>query len=273
MARTPKRTFSPAKTPAHERAPWRWAVLGAILGLIVATTLLAPARWLGFWIAYASGNRVQIDNPLGTIWKGSGQLVLTGGARSRDRTVLPGQMRWTIAPSWKGARLVLDTDCCTPLGSMKVNVMPSWGGGRLAVNNTQARLPADLLDGLGAPFNTLELRGEISWQTRDLTILLQSGRMVMSGQVDVTARAMSSRLSPLRPLGSYIVTLVGGAAPTLRLSTLEGALLLTGNGQWTGGRLRFQGVASPAPGMQAQLANLLNAIGRRQGEQSLLNVG
>jgi general secretion pathway protein N len=95
----------------------------------------------------------------------------------------------------------------------------------------------------------------------------------MSGQVDITARAMSSRLSPLRPLGSYQVTIGGGATPTLKLTTLEGYLQLTGAGQWAGGRLRFQGLATPAPDMQAQLANLLNAIGRRRGNQAELIFG
>lgn len=97
--------------------------------------------------------------------------------------------------------------------------------------------------------------------------------MVMGGSVEFTARHMSSRLSTLQPLGSYRMTLTGGDSPSLDLSTLEGALRLAGKGQWVGSRLRFSGEASAAPGMEAQLANLLNIIGRRQGERAIISLG
>ena len=58
---------------------------------------------------------------------------------------------------------------------------------------------------------------------------------------------MSSRLSTLSPMGSYRLTLHGGPSPSLELSTLEGSLQLSGQGQWVAQRLRFSGVASAAP--------------------------
>jgi general secretion pathway protein N len=244
-----------------------------VIGAIAVTALLAPARWLGAVVTRASQGRVLITDTSGTVWRGSGQLVLAGGAGSHDRAALPGRVRWRLTPGLTGAHLTLDTDCCTPRGPLVISLMPRWGGAQARLADAQARLPADWLDGLGAPFNTLQPRGEIGWQSQALTLLWQSGRLVMSGQVTITARAMSSRLSPLRPLGSYQVIIAGGDAPTLKLTTLEGRLQLTGDGQWTGGRLRFQGLATPAPGMEAQLANLLNAIGRRRGSQSVLNLG
>ena len=50
-------------------------------------------------------------------------------------------------------------------------------------------------------------------------------------------------------------------------------VLLSGNGQWVGKRLRFTGEASAAPGREAALANLLNIIGRRSGARSIITVG
>ena len=64
----------------------------------------------------------------------------------------------------------------------------------------------------------------------------------------------------------------GGATTTLRLSTLQGPLLLEGNGQWNGGRLRFSGEASAAAGMEAPLANLLNILGLRRGDKTMLQI-
>ena len=269
----PRRTASPPRLTPQQRPPWRWAGVGIVIGAIGATALLAPARWLGAAVAHASQGRVLITQASGTIWRGAGQVVLTGGAGSRDRAALPGQVRWRLRPGLTGAHLALASDCCTPDGPLAVDFSPRWGGGQVRLADTQARLPADWLDGLGAPFNTLQPRGELGWQSRNLTLLWQSGRLLMSGQIAITARAMSSRLSPLRPLGSYQVTIDGGDAITLKLTTLEGRLELTGNGQWSGGRLRFQGLATPAPDMEAQLANLLNAIGRRRGNQSALSLG
>jgi general secretion pathway protein N len=224
-------------------------------------------------VARASQGRGLITQTSGTVWRGSGQIVLTGGAGSRDRTALPGRVRWRLTPGLTSVHLILDTDCCTPRQPLTIALAPRWGGVQIRLVDAQARLPADWFVGLGAPFNTLQPHGELDWQSRGLTLLLQSGRLAMSGQVQITARAMSSRLSPLRPLGSYQVTIDGGQTPTLKLATLEGRLQLTGDGQWISGRLRFQGLATPAPGMEAQLANLLNAIGRRRGNQSVLDLG
>lgn len=61
---------------------------------------------------------------------------------------------------------------------------------------------------------------------------------------------------------------------TLRLSTLEGALQLSGVGTLTsGGKSRFTGEAGAAPGREEALNNLLNIIGRRQGARSVLTIG
>ena len=59
----------------------------------------------------------------------------------------------------------------------------------------------------------------------------------------------------------------------MQLSTLSGALLLSGEGQWLGERLRFTGEASAAEGQAQNLSNLLNIIGRRDGTRSLLSLG
>jgi len=57
------------------------------------------------------------------------------------------------------------------------------------------------------------------------------------------------------------------------LNTLEGSLVLTGQGQWVGQRLRFDGAASATPGSIDALSNLLNIIGRRNGATAIIKVG
>ena len=95
----------------------------------------------------------------------------------------------------------------------------------------------------------------------------------MAGSLRVDAQDMASRLSTLKPMGSYRLTLKGGDVHTLQLETLQGGLQLSGSGQWIGGKLRFDGFASAAPERQDALSNLLNIIGRRDGARAIIKVG
>ena len=97
--------------------------------------------------------------------------------------------------------------------------------------------------------------------------------MALQGNLQLDALDVSSKLSTLSPMGSYRVSVHGGDSPTLALSTLSGALLLNGSGQWVGQRLRFTGEAKAAAGSESALANLLNILGRRTGDRSILTVG
>jgi len=109
--------------------------------------------------------------------------------------------------------------------------------------------------------------------TQALALHWASGRWQVAGSAQLDAQDLSSRLSTLRPMGSYRLTLSGGAAPELQLVTLAGSLQLSGQGQWVGNKLRFVGEASAAPESQAALSNLLNIIGRRNGARSTIKLG
>jgi general secretion pathway protein N len=266
-------TWRRAQVPPKPYVPWRWAVGGALLGTLVALAVFAPARWLAAGLARATQQQVILSNPLGTMWRGSAQLVLTGGAGSHDRTSLPGRLNWTLAPSWKGLSARVQADCCM-LQPVALGIQPLWGGVQLSLARLQAELPARLLEGLGAPFNTLQPQGRLSLASPGLSVRWLGGRASLSGEADFTASDVSSRLSPLKPLGSYRFVIAGGDSPTVTLSTLgQGPLRLSGSGQWVGSRLRFSGVAEAAPEHQAQLSNLLTLIGRRSGGKAYISVG
>ena len=57
-----------------------------------------PASWLAQALASATGNHVLLTDTRGTIWSGSGVLVLTGGDGSRDAASLPGRIAWRTGP-------------------------------------------------------------------------------------------------------------------------------------------------------------------------------
>jgi general secretion pathway protein N len=141
------------------------------------------------------------------------------------------------------------------------------------VEDGASQWPAALLAGLGTPWNTLQLDGEVRLTTQALSVEWIEGRPRIAGRAELEASRIASRLSTLRPMGSYRITLQGGTQATLRLETLEGSLQLSGTGQWVGQRLRFRGEASAVPGREGALANLLNIIGRRTGDRSLISIG
>jgi len=266
----PPRTARTADTAAQ--TPWGWALAGALAGVLPALLAFAPAHWLATAVGRASGQQIQLQAPSGTVWTGSAQLVLTGGPGSQDRAALPARLHWRLRPTWGGLRAELRADCCTP-APLLLRLGLHWGGARVALADGQSQWPAAVLTGLGTPWNTLQPQGQLALQTRALAVQWAAGRMVLSGQAQLDARAMSSRLSTLRPMGSYRLVLQGGEVPTLALSTLDGALQLSGSGQWVGNRLRFAGEASAAPEREAALSNLLNIIGRRSGARSIITLG
>jgi general secretion pathway protein N len=253
-------------------APWGWAVAGALAGSLMAVLLFAPARWLASALEEASAGRVQLTNTRGTAWNGTAQLVLTGGAGSRDATTLPGTLQWQIRPQAGQLLVSVYASCCTPQ-PLRLQLRPRWGGITLAIADDQSNWPAQFLAGLGTPWNTVHPTGQLALSSQGLSLDLIEGRVAITGQVRLDAHDLSSRLSTLRPLGSYRLTLQGGTSPVLELATIKGSLQLTGSGRWIGSRLHFDGKAFAAPEREEALTNLLNIIGRRNGAQSIISLG
>lgn len=261
------------------RRPVQAAWIGGLCGLLLALLLFAPARWLAQAVAQGTGERVLLLQPRGTVWNGSARLVLGAGRQSQDRTTLPGTLRWRWQWGWPDGRpaigLQLDADCCTR-APLALWLSAGWKGLRWHTGPIDTTWPAPLLTGLGTPWNTLQLDGQLRLQADGLSLQRTAGGLRPQGRLTLDALGMASRVSTVRPLGSYrlVFDAAGDRADiNLQLQTLEGSLLLQGQGQWRGQRLRFVGDARAAAGKEAALANLLNIIGRRQGERSILSFG
>jgi general secretion pathway protein N len=258
------------------------------LGLALAFITQAPAHWLTHAIEQASGERVLLPDAQGTVWNGSAQWVLNEGplnigttanmARPANTTSLPTRVTWQLGPrlDWANLRLTLSATvasaCCTPQ-PVRVDVSPMWRGVRVQVSDHTSNWPASWLVGLGAPWNTIQPEGQMQLHTTQLQWSQQAGSEQLQGQAELQLQQLSTRLSTLRPLGTYRVRVQGGEGVALTLDTLEGSLLLQGTGQLHNGRMRFNGEASAAPDAEAALSNLLNILGQRQGAKSILKMG
>lgn len=267
--------------PPIAGAPWRWALAGALVGGLLCLLVFFPARWVADAFALASGQRVLLQDARGSIWNGSAVLVLAGGDGSRDAQALPGRLSWQLQTGWStgateqgsqnrgwgiGARV--EHACC-----QKSGLQLFWRPFRqvFQLSGLDWQLPAQVLAGLGTPWNTLSLEGSIQLSSSFLQWSKNLDAASMRGSLELKALSLSSRLSMLRPLGSYRLVLdaqgaQSGSGLGFELATLQGALRLSGKGQQLAGHWRFQGQAQAEPGQDAALANILNLIGNRGGD-------
>jgi len=248
----------------------RWGLAGALFGLAVGVVAFAPASLLAVAIGRLSHGQVQWVEPRGTVWRGDARLMLSGGSASRDARLLPGRVSWTLRPGFSAWQLAIGAECCT-VQPQVVDLSWRWGTWRLAMPVGESQWPAALLGGLGAPWNTVQPRGQLRLRAQGLSLEWSAGRVQVQGVATLDALDLSSGLSTLRPVGSYRLRLSGqglAGPPQLELETLEGSLTLSGRGQWNGTRWNFRGQASAAPEQELVLGNLLNIVGRRQGARS-----
>lgn len=251
----------------------RWAWAGLLCGAVGATVFWAPAQWLAGAVHTLSQSQVRLDQPSGTVWNGTALLALSGGSGSSDMVALPGLVSWRIRPAWGGLHMDINASCCTPQPLQIALRAVGLSGVHVDLSDHQSSWPTSLLAGLGTPWNTLQLQGQLAVRSQGLALDMTREQMALTGQMQVDAMQVSSRLSTLKPMGSYRVIVQGGSTPTLQLQTLDGSLELSGSGQWVGSRLRFEGMATAQADRIEALSNLLNIIGRRNGALSLIKVG
>ncbi|RZT29658.1 type II secretion system protein N [Cupriavidus agavae] len=243
----------------------RWALVG-LAAVIVTTVASLPATWMAERIATESQRRVLLADASGTLWRGSATLALSAGTGSQTATVLPGRLTWDVAfwPLLAGTLRVVVNQDAAMAAPVALAVTPvGW-----TVQSGSIRLPAAMLEGIGAPFNTLRPDGamRIDWSA------LQ-GRFAgnqKSGHLTVQLDQMSAAVSRLRPLGSYRADVdLTGADGKLQLKTLSGPLYLEGSGT-LGRGARFEGTARADPDAQTQLAGLLGLLGRHENNVTRL---
>ena len=118
------------------RAPWGWAIAGLVPGLLCAVLLFAPARWLTAALEGATQGRLLLGDARGTVWDGSAQLMLAGGAGSTGAVALPSRVDWHLRPRWNGAAAEISSPCCTTQPHA-LRLLPRWGGSRVAVGDSR----------------------------------------------------------------------------------------------------------------------------------------
>ncbi|MFO6420927.1 type II secretion system protein N [Hylemonella sp. W303a] len=310
--RTRTGTHASDASAGVEAAAWprRAPLLGLCAGVLAAMVVFAPARWLAAGVASLTGGRVLLTEPKGQVWAGQAGLTLSAGPGAFEKRALPQGVNWRLrlgwsrgsahgqSPSWLGEpvlRVDITAPCCAP-EPLRLSIGSLFSGTPAVVLEAhRSEWPASWLAGLGAPWNTLALQGQLMLTTPGLRWQEQR----LEGELEVHALHVASALSTLKPLGSYRLHVSSfgtdsggvsrsnadygrnpaqdnlGAGSTIYfvLTTLQGDLQLSAQGQWRGGRLRLQGQAEAAPDRIDALSNLLNILGRRDGLRSYLTLG
>jgi general secretion pathway protein N len=232
------------------------------LAVIVTVLAFLPAAWLGPMVERQTGGRLTLGDAQGTLWRGSAFIGGAAGEGGAVTPLLPGRFSWRLSP------LVLFGDVSMDLANdqalaQPVHVSGSWS--QWQVSAGQLLLPAEGLAGLGAPLNTLALTGTIKLSWNLLDIARQGNTVAVSGRTVLALTDMGSRMSPIKPLGTYEMAMDWhGQRADVVLRTVSGALLLSGNGALENGRLHFSGQAAAADKYEDTLGNLLNLLGQRR---------
>lgn len=259
----------------------RWLALGLASAAATVVAML-PATWIAERVATQTQGRVLLADASGSLWRGSATLALSAGAGSQTATVLPGRLQWTLAfwPLLAGTARAVVTH--TEAMAAPVTITATPGG--WTVQSGAMRLPASLLEGIGAPFNTLRPDGlmRADWSTLQGSFsgLKGGGNNAgngsgdgngMRGHVTLRIEQVSSAVSRLRPLGSYRAEIdwSGAGGGKLQLSTIAGPLYLEGSGT-LGRQARFEGTAHAEPDAETQLTSLLSLLGRRDNNVTRL---
>jgi general secretion pathway protein N len=233
-----------------------------VLAVAVTVLLFLPAAWLGPMVERQTGGRLTLGDAQGTLWRGSAFVGGAAGEGGAVTPLLPGRFSWRLSPLVLFGQVNMDLANEKAL-AQPVRISGSWS--QWQVSAGELLLPAEGLAGLGAPLNTLAPSGVIKLSWNLLDIARQGQTVAVQGRTVLSLTDMGSRMSPVKPLGSYEVAMDWrGQQADMALRTVRGALLLSGSGTLQNGRLRFSGQAQAADGYEDTLGNLLNLLGQRR---------
>lgn len=243
---------------------WRgvtWLLVG-VLSIALTAAIFLPASWLAVMVEKQSAGRLVLGDAQGSLWRGS--AFIAGAATNNDpvTALLPGRFEWEISPMILLGQT--DVELRNPDAlSQAIHVTGSWS--QWQISPAEISMGAERLSSLGAPLNTLQPTGQmrLSWQPLQLTH--QNGVVEMNGTLNLIIDDIASRLSPVKPLGSYNLAIEWrGQQAQLLIKTIKGAMELNGSGALNNGSVQFSGTAQAAEGQEEKLANFLNLLGQRR---------
>ncbi|MGE0311177.1 MAG: type II secretion system protein N [Lautropia sp.] len=263
----------------------RTLLIASLVAIVVVVTfvLTAPATLADWALAKATHGIVRLADASGSIWNGSGRLVLVDlvTERARDEraasergpaalagVVIPGTVRWQVSP-WP--LLLGRLQARASHESMGTPVPIGGTLRRLDIGAGSLQLPSIDFGRLGSPWSTVKPTGSLAanWQP----LVIENNQF--KGKATLELRDIASSLTPVRPLGAYRIHVdASGATTQVRIETLQGPLRLSGGGAFTPRTgLRATVAAEAEPAERLRLQSLLGLLGRRDGTRTIIKIG
>ncbi|MES2047520.1 MAG: type II secretion system protein N [Pseudomonadota bacterium] len=246
-----------------------WALF-AILSVIATALIFLPASWLALLLEKQTEGRLSLGDVQGSFWRGSAFIGGASGSSGPVTPLFPGRFSWHISP------IVLLGQIDVKLENSKVLSQPLKLTGNLSQWHLAAAsmfLPPERLEALGAPLNTVGPTGQLRLNWNAMEFTRYADKVDVTGTMQLSLNDMASRLSSIKPLGSYQLSFDWrGQNADIILTTNKGPMMLSGNGSINSGRFQFSGKAFAEVGQEERLANLLNLLGqrRRDGDKDVI---
>jgi general secretion pathway protein N len=237
---------------------WRGlAYLGAGLCTFVLFALFTlPAYWADWLLNRASHNTMRIQQTEGTLWHGTGNLVLQSAGQERMRT----RIAWELQPLWLFTGK-LQAHLSSPDSSSPLNAAIRVGYHHLSIHDVDATLPMSVLSAFNPAVDLVAPSGRLQVTAQEAT-LTPAG---LDGGAQLTWLGAGARMGGLNEIGDYRLVVAGrGATAELRVETLRGDVAVTAQGEWQAqgeGLVRLSGTVTPGNREQSigPLLAMLNA--------------
>jgi len=245
-------------------------LLAGVTGIVLTALAFLPATWMVPIVEMQTAGRLTLGDAQGTLWRGSAFIGGAPGGSDPVTPLLPGRFSWRLSPMVLLGQVDAGLENTAAL-SQPVSVTGSWS--QWQISPAAVSLPAERLAALGAPLNSIQPSGQMRLSWEPLQLARQGGKIEMSGAMNLEMNDIASRLSPVKPLGTYNLALDWrGQEASVTLKTAKGPMLLSGSGMFANGHLQFSGKAETEAGQEERLANLLNLLGqrRREGDKDVI---
>lgn len=239
----------------------RWLTY-VIFGLVLYLLFLVvemPASWFAWGLNKFSRGAVRLDPIAGSLWRGNGRLVIYYPQTTPHDL---GNVRWNVNPIWLFTGQ-MQTSWQADAPDMHINTTLRISPGKVTLLDTDAGFPAQSVDEFYPPAALISPQGTVQFHIPGFAI----GRDGITGSADVQWQNAGSSLTTIQPLGDYRLEIIGaGKSVDLKLSTLRGALELSGQGQWQppNGQFKLSGFATPRE-RAGELEPLLKLLGSDEG--------
>jgi len=192
---------------------WRGlAYLGAVLcGYVLFLLITLPAYWADWLVSRASHNAVRIQQPEGTLWGGSGSLVVQSIGQER----MQARIAWSIQPLWlftgKLQARLSSRDAGSPL-----NVTLRIGYRHLSISDVDAAVPVSVLSAFNPAVDLVAPSGRLQITAQQAT-LTPAG---LDGGLQLTWLGAGARMGGLSEVGDYRLVVIGrGPTAELRIES------------------------------------------------------